>query len=121
MILVDTSIWIRYLANREPFASGLDRLLENDEVAGHEFVFGELLVGDRGGRSKLLTAYALIPQLLRIPHAEVVTFARERRLLGLGIGWIDIHLLASTIAGHSLLYTADSRLAEIARQLRIAY
>ncbi len=121
MILVDTSIWVRFLANREPYASVLDRLLENDEVAGHEFVFGELLVGDRGGRSKLLTAYALIPQLIRIPHAEVVTFARERRLLGLGVGWIDIHLLASSIASNSLLYTADNRLAEIARQLTIAY
>ncbi len=98
MILVDTSVWVRFLANREPFASVLDQLLENDDVAGHEFVFGELLVGDRGGRNKLLAAYALMPQLSRIPHLEVVTFARERRLLGLGVGWIDIHLLASTIA-----------------------
>ena len=99
----------------------LDQLLENDDVAGHEYVFGELLVGDRGGRSKLLTAYAVMPQLSRIPHAEVVTFARERRLLGLGVGWIDVHLLASAIVSGCQLYTADSRLAEIARQLRIAY
>lgn len=121
MILVDTSIWVRFLANREPFASVLDQLLESDEVAGHEYVFGELLVGDRGGRGKLLTAYALIPQLGRIPHAEVVAFARERRLLGLGVGWSDIHLLASAIAASCQLYTADNRLAEIARQLRIGY
>ena len=121
MILVDTSVWVRFLANREPFASTLNHLLENEEVAGHEFVFGEILVGDRGGRGKLLAAYSLIPHLNRLPHGEVVAFARERRLLGLGVGWIDIHLLASTIAAKSLLFTADKPLADVARQLGVAY
>ena len=99
----------------------LDRLLENDDAAGHEFVYGELLVGDRGGRRKLLSAYALIPQLNRLAHGEVVEFAGVRRLLGIGLGWIDIHLLASAIASDSLLYTADNRLVEVAHQLGVAY
>ena len=34
MVLTDTSIWIRYLANRPPYAQELERLLEYDEVAG---------------------------------------------------------------------------------------
>jgi len=50
-VLVDTSVWIRFLANREPYAAELDRLLERDEVVGHELIFGELLIGDRGGRT----------------------------------------------------------------------
>jgi predicted nucleic acid-binding protein len=49
MVLVDTSVWIRFLAGREPFASGLDEVLGRDEVVGHEMVFGELLIGDVGG------------------------------------------------------------------------
>jgi hypothetical protein len=49
MVLVDTSVWIRFLAGREPYATELDSLLERDEVAGHELVFGELLIGDKGG------------------------------------------------------------------------
>jgi predicted nucleic acid-binding protein len=121
MILVDTSVWVRFLANRQPFARTLDRLLENDDVAGHEFVYGELLVGDRGGRRKLLSGYALMPQLDRLAHEEVVEFARERRLLGLGLGWIDIHLLASAIASNGLLYSADNRLVEVANQLGVAF
>jgi len=56
MVLVDTSVWIRFLANRAPYALELDRLLSLAEVTGHELVYGELLVGDRGGRTKLLTA-----------------------------------------------------------------
>jgi predicted nucleic acid-binding protein len=43
MVLVDTSVWIRFLSGREPFASGLDELLSRDDVAGHELVFGELV------------------------------------------------------------------------------
>lgn len=50
MVLVDTSVWIRFLTGREPYATELDSLLERDEVAGHELVFGELLIGDKGGR-----------------------------------------------------------------------
>ena len=49
MVLVDTSVWIRALAGRAPFAAELDRLLNLDEVSGHELVYGELLIGDRGG------------------------------------------------------------------------
>ena len=60
MVLVDTSVWIRFLANRMPYAAELDRLLERDEAAGHDLVYGELLIGDSGGRTKLLNAYDLI-------------------------------------------------------------
>jgi predicted nucleic acid-binding protein len=121
MILADTSVWVRFLANREPFASLLDKHLQSDEVVGHEFIFGELLIGDRGGRSKLLGSYALIPQLNTLSHAEVVAFVRANRLMGRGVGWIDVHLLASAIVAKCSLCTADARLAEVARELRVAY
>jgi predicted nucleic acid-binding protein len=54
MVLVDTSVWIRFLANRAPYAAELERLLELEEVAAYELVYGELLIGDRGGRKRLL-------------------------------------------------------------------
>jgi hypothetical protein len=62
MVLVDTSVWIRFLAGRAPYAAELDRLLGLDEVTGHELVYGELLIGDRGGRRKLLAAYERMHQ-----------------------------------------------------------
>jgi hypothetical protein len=58
MVVVDTSVWIRFLAGKEPYASQLDHLLAHDEVLGHDLVYGELLMGKRGGRAKLLAAYA---------------------------------------------------------------
>ncbi|MEZ5317825.1 MAG: PIN domain-containing protein [Vicinamibacterales bacterium] len=120
-VLVDTSVWIRFLSNRAPFAAGLDRLLTDDAVAGHEFVYGELLAGDRGGRQRLLSSYERMEQIPPVPHGEVVAFVRARRLHGRGIGWIDAHLLASALVGRVRLWTADEPLATLARELGIAY
>ncbi len=121
MVLVDTSVWIRFLRGLEPYATGMDEILGRDEVAGHEMVYGELLIGDRGGRTKLLTSYKLMHFVPTVPHAEVVQFVRARRLLGKGIGWIDAHLLASAIVGGHELWTADVRFAETVEKLSIAY
>lgn len=106
---------------REPYATELDFLLENSEVVGHELVFGELLIGDKGGRRKLLDVYEQIQQASPVPHGEVVTFVRERRLHGQGAGWIDVHLLASAIVGRYRLWTADPRLAALAEKYDVSY
>ena len=121
MVLIDTSVWIRSLANRAPYRLELDRLLALDEVAGHELVYGELLIGDKGGRRKLLAAYQLMRQAETIPHRDVVAFVVDRGLHGRGVGWIDIHLLASALVGRCRLWTADPRLAATAYELGIAY
>ena len=121
MILVDTSVWIRSLRNQAPYVAELDRLLALDEVAGHELVYGELLIGDKGGRSKLLASYQLMHQAETIPHSDVVEFVRSRRLHGRGAGWIDIHLLASALVGRLHLWTTDPRLAAIAHELGVGY
>ena len=99
MVLVDTSVWIRFLANQAPYAAELNRLLGLDEVTGHELVYGELLIGGRGGRGKLLAAYERINQAGTVPHRDVVAFVRHRDLYGRGVGRIDVHLLASAIVG----------------------
>lgn len=121
MVLVDTSVWIRFTMNRAPYTTELDRLLNRDEVAGHELVYGELLIGDVGGRAKLLAAYQLMHQASPVRHSEVVEFVRARKLNGRGAGWIDVHLLASAVAGRMLLWTADPRLAALAAELGVAY
>ena len=121
IVLVDTSVWIRFLANRAPYAAELEWLLSRDEVSGHDFVYGELLIGDRGGRRELLDDYALMHQAPVVPHSAVVTFVRERRLHGRGVGWIDAHLLASALVGRLKLWTTDPRLAVLAQELGIAY
>ena len=121
MVLVNTSVWIRALSNTPPFKTELDRLLDLGEVSGHDLVFGELLIGDKGARPRLLAAYQQMHQAPTIPHEEVVTFARRKNLHGRGVGWIDIHLLASAIVGGMRLWTADPRFAALAEELGVAY
>jgi predicted nucleic acid-binding protein len=122
MVLVDTSVWIRFLAGRAPEARALDHLLARDQVLGHELVQGELLIGDGArSRTRLLTAYSEIHRARSVPHPEVVEFVEVRELRGRGIGWIDAHLLASTLVERCTLWTTDSRLADLAAELDVAH
>lgn len=122
IVLVDTSVWIRFLTNRAPFASDMGELLSRDEVSGHDFVYGELLAGSvDGARKPLLTNYRHMHHAPMVAHDDVVALVRERRLQGRGIGWIDAHLLASALIGRLKLWTADRRLAAVAKDLKIAY
>jgi len=121
IVLVDTSVWIRFLSNRAPYATEFEELLGRGEVSGHDFVYGELLIGDKGGRKQLLADYAQMHQAPMVAHGEVVSFVRDRRLHGRGIGWIDAHLLASALVAGLKLWTADPRLGLLAEELRISY
>jgi hypothetical protein len=84
-------------------------------------VYGELLIGDIGGRRKLLEDYAQLVHAPVVAHDEVLAFVRSRRIHGRGIGWIDAHLLASSLVGGVRLWTADPRLAALATDLGVAY
>ncbi|HXV64311.1 MAG TPA: PIN domain-containing protein [Vicinamibacteria bacterium] len=121
IVLVDTSVWIRFLSNRAPYAAEMDALLSRDEVSGHDFVYGELLIGDKGGRKSLLADYEQMHRAPVVPHVDVVEFVSERRLHGRGVGWIDAHLLASSLVGRLKLWTTDPRLKALAEELRIHY
>jgi predicted nucleic acid-binding protein len=121
VVLVDTSVWVRALAGKQPYRDNLDKLLATESVLGHEFVYGELLIGDAGARAKTLASYALFMQAPTVAHAEVVSLVRARRLYGRGIGWVDVHLLASSMVTRSALYTADGPLQELAESLGVAY
>lgn len=121
MVLVDTSVWIYFLYGKEPYLKQLGKLLAASEVAGHELVYGELFIGDRGGRVKFLAMYERFHQAMTVPHSQVVAFARHKGLHGRGAGWIDIHILASAIVGRIPLWTANPRLSVLAQEMGVAY
>jgi predicted nucleic acid-binding protein len=121
MVLVDTSIWIRSFANLPSYTGELARLADLNEIAGHALVYGEILIGDRGGRDRFLQDYLRLYQAPTIPHAQVVELVRIRRLHGRGVSWIDVHLLASALVERMRLWTADESLWAAARELGIAH
>jgi hypothetical protein len=95
--------------------------MNSDQVVRHDLVYGELLLGDRGTRKEFLTLYAKCKSALTIPHAEVIELVCARKLQGRGVGWIDIHLLASALAAQVQLWTADSRFSLLAHEFGVAY
>jgi predicted nucleic acid-binding protein len=121
MVLVDTSVWIRFLMGRDPFVAELKRLLQMGQAVAHELVYGELLMGDRGGRKNLLSDFDKMFQAATIPHRDVVAFVQMRNLHGRGVGWIDVSLLASAIVGGLKLWTADPRLSAMADEFGVDY
>lgn len=121
MVLVDTSVWIRFLSNKRPYAAEAEDLLERREAAGHDLIYGELLIGNSGAREELLRSYPLMHQIPSVAHAEVVAFVRTRKLHAQGIGWIDAHLLASALVAGVPLWTADERLAGLAEEMGAGY
>jgi hypothetical protein len=92
-----------------------------DQAAGHELVYGELLIGDIGGRKKILTGYDRMFQAAIVPHRDVIAFVEVRQLHGRGIGWIDVHLLASALVSRLKLWTADSRLSVVADEFGVGH
>jgi predicted nucleic acid-binding protein len=122
-VLVDTSVWVRSWRRGfpEPRAR-LHRLLEEDRVAGHPFVFGELLVGDQGTRRERLALYpdTTMPVAV-VPHGDVVAFVRQHDLSGRGLGWIDCHLLAAAVQHRFWLWTADLALMRAGRRFNVVF
>jgi hypothetical protein len=60
-------------------------------------------------------------QAAMVSHREVVAFVRDRGLHGRGVGWIDVHLLASAVVGRLQLWTDDPRFSAVANEVGVAY
>jgi predicted nucleic acid-binding protein len=119
MVLVDTSVWIDHLRSNEP---ELVKLLESNWVLGHPFIRGELALGNLSKRSIILKALDNLPQAPAAFHDEINVFIENHALFGLGIGFIDAHLLASTrLAVNAKLWTRDKRLLATASKFDLAY
>lgn len=118
MILVDTSIWIDHLRARD---EQLTQLLEAGQVLAHPFVIGELALGNLRNRDAVLGALQDMPQAGVATEPEVLHFIGKKGLFGLGIGYIDAHLLAAVLlTPGSLLWTRDKRLLAASSRLSIA-
>jgi len=115
-VLVDSSVWIAHFRRRNP---RLSAHLEGGEVECHPFIIGELACGSLPGRREVLELLAALPQVVEADHAEVLSLVDFENLFGCGLGWVDAHLLASTLMAKTTLWTADRRLREQAKRLGV--
>src|SRR5216684_8178079 len=82
-------------------------------------IIGELACGSISRRSEILQLLRRLPSVPVVENEEAMTFVERHRLMGRGVGWVDVHLLASAALGSILLWSADRRLAAIARSLGV--
>jgi len=115
-MLVDTSVWVDHFRTGDAALSGL---LTRGEVECHPFVIGELACGSLRRRSEVLTLLQALPVVTVGSHTEVLTFLERHRLMGIGIGWIDVHLLVSASLAGVRIWTRDRRLLAVAQLLHL--
>jgi len=118
MILIDTSVWIDHLRISIP---KVGRLIDKNDIIMHPFVVGEIAMGTPKNRTAILMSLNDFPQVRPLLDEEVLDFVTKYSLFGLGISYIDAHLLASVmLEDEALLWTRDKRLHDVAHRLGLA-
>jgi len=118
MVIADTSVWVEHFRNGK---IGLETLLNDGRVISHPFIVGELACGNLKNRSQILSLLQTLPMAHFASHEEVMHFIEKQHLMGKGLGYIDMHLLASAILTRVPLWTIDKRLNNVSSMLGIKY
>ena len=115
MILVDTSVWVDHLRHGD---AAMQQALDAGVVIAHPFVIGEIALGQLPRRAQTLDMLGLLPLAPVATANELMAFIERHRLFARGIGYVDVHILASAaLADDTRLWTRDRRLAEAATAL----
>ena len=118
MILVDTSVWVNHLRTGSP---RLAYFLQESLVLTHSVVIGELACGMLKNRSEILALLQALPKAHVADEHEVLHLLESQKLYGVGLGWVDSHLLASAQLTGCELWTTDGALqkAAVKRDLHV--
>lgn len=117
-ILVDTSVWVQH------FRAGnqhLEDLLQEGQVVTHSFIIGELACGNLKNRLEILSLLQSLPTTLTLAFEEFLFFLEQNQLMGTGLGFVDVHLLASAKLADTPLWTLDKKLNAASHTLGIRY
>ena len=118
-VLVDTSVWVGHFKLRNEH---LVALLESDRVVCHPYVVMEVACGTPPSRQAVIAMLAELESMPTATPDEVLALIERRNLYGRGCGLVDLSLLAAALlAGQTLVWTLDKRLASVAAELNLAY
>ena len=118
MVLVDTSVWISHFRDGDDH---LALLLNEGEVLCHTFIIGELACGNLKNRMEILKLLNSLPKSLFVNHNEILFFIDKNGLMGRGLGYIDMSLLASSLITESPIWTLDNKLQIISSQFKLNF
>jgi hypothetical protein len=74
-------------------------------------VRSELACGALRNRREILSLPGDLPQTTAAAPDEALQCVEAHRLMGRGLGYVDVHLLATARLAHGRLWTIDKRLA----------
>ena len=116
MILVDTSVWITHFQRTN---LGLKHALNNRQILVHPFILGEMALSHIKDRSGVLEELGALPKAEVARPEEALTYVERHQLYGRGIGWVDVHLVVSSLLCESEIWTFDRRLSAAATRCGI--
>lgn len=118
LILADTSIWVTHFGEGQKH---LIDLLEQGLIACHPYIVGELACGSLKNRSEIIQLLEALPTVDVLEHVEAMEFIESRKLMSIGIGYVDVHLLGSSLLSNTPLWTRDKSLIKAAKSLGTDY
>lgn len=118
LILADTSVWIKHFREGQVHLSSL---LEQGLIACHPYIIGELACGSLKNRAEIISLLEALPKVKVLEHAEVMEFIETQKLMNLGIGYVDTHLLGASLLSDTQLWTYDKSLIKVAKALNTNY
>jgi predicted nucleic acid-binding protein len=118
MVLVDTSVWVSYLRHGN---SKLQEMLQDGKVAIHPFIIGELTCGNISNRIEIISLMQSLPMLDVVEHEELLLFIEHNKMMGTGLGFVDVHLMAAVMLAGIPLWTQDKKLKQACYRLSINF
>jgi hypothetical protein len=70
---------------------------------------------------EVLSLLQALPMLEVVEHQELLLFIERNHLMGIGLGFVDVHLLAAAVLTGVTLWTLDRRLKQASARLDIGF
>ncbi len=118
MLLIDTSIWVAHLrSGNHP----LKKTLYHGEALCHPLIIGELACGTIKNRDEIISLLQSLPLAEVAENDDVLKFIEINHLMGLGLGFIDMHLLASALLSKNPIWSLDKKLNSVSARFNLNY
>ena len=108
LFLADTSIWIDHFRHTNV---RLSNLLGRRNILLHPFVVGELALGHVSNFGMMIDDFRDLPRAPVADTNEVLQLIVRNKLFGSGIGYVDAHMLASTLVKPDVPWDSRQALA----------
>lgn len=113
--------YIKMQITREGASAEQKAVLPERRVLTHPVVIGELACGTLKNRNERLALLQEWPSAPVATDAAALSFSARYGLIGRGIGYLDVYLLAATaLADAARRWTRDKRVAAVTGELKLA-